>query len=306
MKIATMLSSNERTDPIEETVNFRRSTLVVPAGSARALELSTDVRADVVMFDLHDTVAQEHKESARESLVRFLSGNAHPRHEVAIRINGFDTPWGVDDLVAAAALKPSAIVLPTVASADVLVTVGRMLAVLDPKGITRVWAMLETAKGILNTVKIANAAQNPVTRLACLVLGTSNLVSDTGVRLRSGRTPFVPWISQAVVAAKANRIGFLDGSFADVRDLTGFQLECEQGCDLGADGKVALSAAQVDVANEVFAPSVSDVDQAHRITEAFSKAMGAIGGAVCVDGRHYEQPELRRARRTLAIAHALS
>ncbi len=284
----------------------RRSALYMPGSNARAIEKARTLPADVVIFDLEDAVAPDVKEQAREQVRAAVSAGGFGRRELVIRINALETSWGKADLAAAAAAAPDAILVPKVSSAETLAAVGLRLRELGAAERTRVWAMIETPLAILHAEAIASAARDVDTRLACLVMGTNDLAKDTRTRLLPGRAAMLPWMMTALAAARAHGIDILDGVYNNLSDAEGFRAECEQGRDCGFDGKTLIHPDQIAAANEIFAPSVEEVDNARAIVAAFEQPENAGKGAISLNGRMVERLHAEMARRTLALAEAIS
>ncbi|MGL5362761.1 MAG: HpcH/HpaI aldolase/citrate lyase family protein [Bosea sp. (in: a-proteobacteria)] len=288
------------------TITPRRSALYMPGSNARALDKAREIAADVLILDLEDAVAPDMKAMARQQVCDAVRAGGYGRRELVIRTNGVDTPWFGDDLAAAVAAKPSAILLPKVASPDTLIDVGQRMAALgaDP-GIT-LWAMIETPLAILNAEAIARAARDPRSRLACFVMGTNDLAKETRARLLPGREPMLPWLMTALAAARAHGIDIIDGVWNALADEAGFAAECAQGRDMGFDGKTLIHPAQVAVANATFAPTPDEIAQAQTIIDAFALPENAGKGAIQLNGRMVELLHAEMARRVLELAGAIA
>ena len=280
----------------------RRSVLYMPAANERALEKARTIPADALIFDLEDAVAPDAKEVARDRAVAAAGSGAYGRREVTIRCNGLDTPWGAGDLAAAAGARPSAVVIPKVESVDQLDAVA---AALDDGGApadeVRIWAMIETPTAILDARRLA---AHP--RVEVLVMGTNDLAKELQVRASADRSPLIPHLASALLAARAAGKVILDGVYNDIGDVDGFTAECVQGMQLGFDGKTLIHPGQVDIANDTWAPGADEVDHARRVIEAFAEAEAEGRGVVTVDGRMVENLHVEQARRTLATAEAIA
>lgn len=278
----------------------RRSVLYMPAANERALEKAKTIPADAIIFDLEDAVAPDAKGDARRQACDAVRSGAYGHRELTIRCNALDTEWGADDLDVAAAAGPAAVVVPKIDGAD---QVTEVVARLDAAGGSRiaVWPMIETPSAIFAVREIA---AHP--RVAVLVMGTNDLAKELRAPLVPGRHPLVPHLATAVLAAReANRV-ILDGVYNDVRDPEGLLAECVQGMEMGFDGKTLIHPAQVEPANETWAPSAEQVDEARRIIAAFDEALAAGRGVVTVDGRMIENLHVDNARRVLAVADAIA
>ncbi|CUA88942.1 Citrate lyase beta subunit [Chelatococcus sambhunathii] len=284
----------------------RRSALYMPGSNARALEKARSLPADVVILDLEDAVAPEAKEAARAQVSAAVTAGGFGPREVIVRVNGLDTPWGEEDLAAAIACVPDAILLPKVSTPAVLATVGRRLATAGAPHKIRIWAMVETPLAILNIAEIAAAAADQATRLECFVMGTNDLAKETGARLVPGRAPMLPWLATSLAAARAHGLSILDGVYNNLSDADGFAAECAAGRDMGFDGKTLIHPGQIAAANAAFAPEEAEVAHARAIIAAFDAPENAGKGAINLDGRMVERLHAAMARRTVSLAEAIA
>ncbi|MCX6519331.1 MAG: CoA ester lyase [Actinobacteria bacterium] len=280
----------------------RRSVLYMPAANERALEKAKTIAADAIIFDLEDAVAPDAKESARPNAVAAASSGEYGNRELTIRCNGLDTPWGADDLRAAAGSGASAVVVPKVGSVAYL---DEISAILDgagaPESLT-IWAMIETPTAIFDVRAIA---AHP--RVAVLVMGTNDLAREIRSRLGAAdRHPLVPHLATALLAAREAGKVILDGVYNDVKDLDGFRTECVQGMELGFDGKTLIHPGQVDITNEVWAPTEAEVEHARKVIAAFDEGLREGKGVVTVDGRMIENLHVANAQRVIAVADAIA
>lgn len=284
----------------------RRSALYMPGSNARAIEKARGLAADAIILDLEDSVSPDQKASAREQVTGAVRAGGFGRREVVIRINAMETDWGRDDLAAAAAVGPDAILLPKVSTPGDITMAARVLNEAGAPERTRLWAMMETPLAVLNADSIARTAADPAARLAVFVLGTNDIAKETRARMIPGRAPMLSWLSLCVLAARAHGLDVLDGVYNQLGDEEGLRAECEQGRDLGMDGKTLIHPNQIAVANETFAPSASEVGLARRIIDAFDLPENASRGAISLDGRMVERLHAEMARRTIAIADAVA
>lgn len=284
----------------------RRSVLYMPGSNARALEKAREIAADALILDLEDAVAPDAKELARSQVCAAVKAGGYGRRELVIRVNGTDTPWFEADLAAASEAKPDAILIPKVSSAETLQRIGNQLTGLWADPAIKIWAMIETPLAILDAERIASAAHVPATRLACFVLGTNDLAKETRARFVPGRAPMLPWLVTTILAARAHGIDVIDGVYNDLKDEVGFKAECEQGRDLGFDGKTLIHPAQVAPANAIFAPDESELARARAIISAFQQPENAGKGAIQLDGRMVERLHAEMAQRVVALADAIA
>ena len=283
----------------------RRSVLYMPGSNPRAIAKARSLAADTIILDMEDSVAPETKALAREQIAAAVREGGFGRREVVIRINGVESPWGRDDLAAAMAAGPDAILLPKIDGPGSVMQVARELREAGAPERIRLWAMMETPMAILHAGSIAAVAADPGSRLDVMVMGLNDLAKETRARFVPGRASMTAWLALCVVAAKAHGVDILDGVYNDIGDLKGFEAECAQGRDMGLDGKTLIHPSQVDIANAVFAPTGAEVDHAQAIIGAFALPENAGKGAIQLDGRMVERLHAEMAKRTLSIAQGI-
>lgn len=274
----------------------------MPGANARALEKAKTLPADGLIFDLEDAVAPDAKTAARAQVCDAVRQGGYGWREIAIRVNGLDTPWGADDVKAACNTGANAILLPKAENAAMVVALERLMQEGGAADDMAIWCMVETPNGVLRAAEIAAATP----RLKVLVLGTSDLTKDLHARHRPDRLPMLTSLSLCLLAARAHGRIILDGVHLDLDDTAGFDAACQQGADLGFDGKTLIHPKQIESCNRLFAPSPDDVTAAGKIVTAFKEAQAAGQGVVLVDGKLIENLHVEAAERTLALAEAIA
>ena len=257
--------------------------------------------ADGLIFDLEDAVAPEVKDAARAAVGAALAEGGYARHELVVRVNPLDTPWGHPDLAIAATLPVDAVLLPKVESADRVRLAGSLLDALGAPPELALWCMIETPLGVLAAPEIAGADA----RIGALVLGTSDLGNDLRIRERRDRLPLMTAIGLVLLAARAHGRAVLDGVHLDLEDTEDFAAVCRQGRELGFDGKTLIHPQQIEAANAAFSPTEAEIAQARRLIAAYAEATATGRGAVRFEGRLIEALHADEARRTLALAAAI-
>jgi len=284
----------------------RRSVLYMPGSNAKALAKGRTLSADALILDLEDSVAPDAKAAARAQVVATVREGGFGAREIIIRINGPHTAWGEDDLAAAITAAPDGILLPKVDGPGTIMVAARKLREAGAPEKTRLWAMMETPMAMLSAGAIAATAADSTSRLEVLVMGLNDLAKETRARLTSGRAAFLPSVVNCVIAARAHGVDIVDGVYNDIADLAGFRAECEQGRDFGLDGKTLIHPSQLDICNEVFAPSVAEIESSRAIIAAFDLPENAGKGVIQLNGKMVERLHADMARRTLSIAAGIA
>jgi citrate lyase subunit beta/citryl-CoA lyase len=279
----------------------RRSVLYMPGSNTRALEKGRALPADALILDLEDAVAPDAKDSGRANIAAALAAGGYGAREILLRVNGLETVWGRDDLVALARAGADGIVLPKVESAD---TVRKSIAILDAAGgpsDLAIWCMIETPLGVLRAEEIALASP----RVGGFVMGTSDLAKELHCLHTPRRLPFMTSLNHVILVCRAFGLAALDGVHLDLDDDDGFEESCRQGLELGFDGKTLIHPKTIAVANEIFGPSAREIEQSRAIIAAFEDARAAGNGVVVLDGKLVENLHVDNARRILALADAI-
>ena len=286
--------------PNAAPIRPRRSVLYMPASRASALEKAKSLPADALIFDLEDAVAPDAKDTAREQACAAATSGAYGKREIIIRANGLATPWGYADLAAIAQSGAAAALIPKVESAAMLAQAAQVLDEAGAPADMALWAMVETPLAML---QIQDIARSP--RLACLVMGTSDLAKDLNAAHTPDRLPFMTGLGLCLLAARAYGLAILDGVHLNLGDDEEFLAHCRQGYEMGFDGKTLIHPKQVEPANASFGPSEAQVEEARRIIAAHAEAEAKGQGVVLLDGKLIENLHVAGAHRTVALAEAI-
>jgi citrate lyase subunit beta/citryl-CoA lyase len=284
----------------------RRSLLFMPGSNARALEKARNLPADGLILDIEDSVAPDAKAKAREQIALAVAAKGFGKREVWIRINSLDSPWWGDDVAMAGTAKPDGVLVPKVSSVADLAKVGARLQEIGADPSIKVWAMIETARGVLDAAQLAAASRDPKTRLAGFVFGPNDISRETRIKMQPGRAAMIPMITHCILASRAHGLEILDGPYGDFSNVDGFALECAQARDLGFDGKTLIHPGQIEACNAIFTPPAEEVARARRIIAAFELPENAARGAIQLDGQMVERLHAEMARRTIEIADAIA
>lgn len=298
------------------TTRLRRCELAVPASNERMMEKAAASGVDHAFLDLEDAVAPGEKESARAKAIAALRELDWGRTVRAVRINGADTPWCLDDIcevVGGAAGKLDVIVIPKVTAPRDVWFVETVLDQIEPKlGIDRpigLEVLIEEVEALAAVDEIARSSR----RLEALILGYGDFSASQGVRrgapgLGPEGYPGDMWHYarvRIVVAARAAGIEAIDGPFADIADEEGYRRSAGSAAMLGFTGKWAIHPRQIEHAHEIFAPTEAEIAHARKLRDAYAEAQQRGEGAVKVDGRLVDAASLRIVQPILNRAEAL-
>lgn len=286
------------------TIRPRRSLLYMPGSNPRALDKARSLPADGLILDMEDSVAPDAKALARAQIGAALEQGGYGRRELIVRINALSTEWGAADIAAICAFPtaPDAVLIPKI---DTATDVVEAIAAFEKAGCAdsiEMWIMAETPLCILNIAEVA--AAHP--RLAGIVMGTSDLSKDTRVRHTPDRLGFIAALNLCVYAARAHGLTIIDGVQLELENEELLRVSCEQGRDLGFDGKSLIHPNQVAAANIAFAPDDKELAAARDIIAGFEEAVAQGKGVVVVNGRLVENLHVEEAKRQLALAESIA
>ena len=278
-----------------------RSLLFMPGSNSRALEKAKALTADGLALDFEDAVSPDAKKQARELVCATLRNGGYGERYIQIRVNGLGTPWGYEDIAAACTSSADALLLPKVESATTVHEAEAIMAACGAPAGMAIWCMMETPRGMLHAEEIAESSS----RLAGFVMGTSDLAKDLHCAHTRERLPMITSLGLCMLAARAAGISILDGVYLDLGDEEGYEAACNQGRELGFDGKALIHPKQIEAANRAFEPSSDELARARKIITVHADATRDGKGIVVVDGRLIENLHVAEAERIVAFAEAI-
>ncbi len=288
----------------------RRSILSVPGHVQKMHAKALNSEADVVMLDMEDSVPLDAKEAARSQIVDSLRSLPWRDRTIAVRINGLDTPYAYQDILAVAEKAGDVIdtiVVPKVNHPKDVHFVSRLLDGIEMhkgyQGRIGIEASIESAQGLENVSDTARASD----RIRTLVFGIADYSASVGARLVSisghGEKeediyPGLRWhfpLSRIIMAAKANHLQAIDAPYGNFKDKEGLEKSAARAASLGFDGKWVIHPGQIETVNAVFAPSEEDIARAGKVIKAHAEAVKKGRGAVAIDGRMVDNATIRLA-----------
>lgn len=281
----------------------RRSCLYMPGANARALEKAKTLPADTLILDLEDAVSPDAKDAARAQVCDAVKAGGYGKREIVIRINGLDTEWGLDDIQAAVAAGPDALLAPKVIDGGDIDGLNDAMSRAGASDEMGLWVMIEMPKAILNIQEIAEAVGR--TRLSAFVMGTNDLAKEHRSVPTPDRLAFQHAFGQTLAAARAYDVLAIDGVYNDIKNEAGLIAECEQGKVLGFDGKTLIHPSQLEPTNRIFSPTTDEVDHSCDVIAAFADPENAGKGVLKVNGKMTELLHLEEAKRLVDLAAAI-
>lgn len=262
--------------------------------------------ADAVIFDLEDAVAPAEKDAARILVRNTLRYTDLSGCDVVVRINSVDTDYWKSDLDLIIPECPNVILLPKSTTPDDVLMADAYMSEVEKKsglknGAVALMPLIETALGVENAYAIASASD----RVCALFLGAEDLTADLRCkRTKEGRE--IEYARQRlVVAARAAGVDVYDTPFTDVNDDEGIIVDATLAKSLGFTGKASISPRHVEVINQIFSPTLAEIEYAYEVLDAIALAKKHGKGAVSLYGKMIDAPIVARAEQTIAMAEAL-
>jgi citrate lyase beta subunit len=271
-----------------------------------------DSAADVVMFDLEDSVPPEQKNLARKTIISTLVKIRERSKTITVRVNSAQTSFAFQDIIEIAGAAGNiidAIVMPKVNHPGDIYFICRLLDGVEMdrkiKNKIQIEACIETAKGLEQVSQIAGASN----RIKSLTFGIADYSASIGARLSSisghgekeddiypGHRWHYP-LSRMVMAAKANDLLAIDAPYGDFKNAKGLEDSAKLSSAIGCDGKWVIHPDQIDIVNKVFTPSAEEIQRAKRILDLFKADGPASTGAIAIDGKMVDQATLHLAKK---------
>ncbi len=287
---------------------MRRAVHYVPGANEKMFRKALELPADGLILDLEDAVTPDNKESARETVVKWLREADFDGRERLVRMNPLDTPWGVQDLEATMLARPDAYVVPKARGREDLERIDGILSRIEtehalPSGkVTLLVIATETPEGLLNIRELAAAP-----RVDALTWGAEDLSAAIGARRNRDESGAYLEIFRlarhmTLLAACAAGVQPIDGVFVDIRDPAGLERECRESAQMGFTGKIAIHPSQIEIVNEAFSPSAEEIAESRELLAAFEEHQRAGRIAFAFKGNMVDAPHLTRARTILERA----
>lgn len=294
--------SNLKTNP--DMDRLRRTMMFVPGNNPAMMQDAYIYHPDSIMLDLEDSVSMAEKDAARLLVYNALKTIDYGNTEMVVRINPLSTPYGKKDIEAVVKAGVHVIRMPKTETAEEVVEVEREIERVEKElgcvGRTQIMAAIESALGICNAYAIATASK----RMMGIALGAEDYCANLKTQRSKGGDELRLARETIVVAARAAGIAALDTVYSNLNDMETFRAEVEFIKTLGFDGKSIINPRQIEVVNEVFAPTQKEIDKALTIIAAIKEAEKKGSGVIAVNGKMVDRPVVIRAERTIELAKA--
>lgn len=284
-----------------------RTLLFIPGNNKRFIEKAKSLNADIICFDLEDSVPLNEKQTARDFVSQALDKKEdYGNRSVYIRINSYESGLAASDLDAIVCDEIDGVVVPKVNNKNEVTHLAHRLIELERQNEMNkklgIMASIESAQGLVNSYSIATADL----RVKMLVFGVFDFLNDMGLDYVPDGIEYSFARAKIPIDAKAAGVGAIDAIWQKVDDLEGLVHDAETAKRLGYQGKCIIHPKQLDPVANVFFPSNNEIKWAMRVVQALEETMerGKGIGAVTVDGRMVDAAHYRQAKSVLDSLNA--
>jgi len=281
--------------------NLFRSLVFVPGNNPRFLEKAKSISADIVCFDLEDSVPDKEKAKARKLIKSALKQRKHYSANIYVRTNSPESGKIGSDLKEIMQKGIDGIVIPKVNSAKELKKIEKTIISLEKKGKisgTRIIPSIESALGVVNCYEIASCSK----RIDALVFGIFDLLNDVGIEYTKGNPRGAKYARYKIpVDTAAAGVYAIDGIWQDIKDKSGLKKDCNIGRSLGYVGKSVIHPDQIETVHKIYHPNKNEIRWAKLVVKTYNTSTKKGKGATVVDGKMIDEVHYKRAKALLEI-----
>jgi len=277
-----------------------RSLIFVPGNNPRFLEKAKKIQADVVCFDLEDSVPDDEKSNARKLIKTALKSRLEYESSIFVRTNSPLSGKIPSDLKEIIQKGIDGIVIPKVNNVGELKKIQKILLGLEKSKKLKpiqIIPSIESSEGVVNSYLIASFGK----RVTAIVFGIFDLLNDLGVEYTKDSPGGKYSRYKIPVDAAAAGIFAIDGIWQDLNDLKGLQKDCTLGKSLGYGGKSVIHPDQIPMVHESFHPNKTEISWAKKVCKVYLESTKKGKGATTVDGKMIDEVHYKQAKALLDI-----
>lgn len=281
-------------------VSLFRSLIFVPGNNRRFLEKAKALTADIVCFDLEDSVPQKEKKSARKLISKALKSRKDYSSSICVRTNSPDSGMIPEDLKNVIQKGIDGIVIPKVNNIQEIKKIDKIISVLEKKQkLKQLWIIpsIESTEGVVNAYAIASSSK----RIVGLVFGVFDLLNDLSIEYTKNLEGAKYARAKIVLDAKAAGVAAIDAIWQDLKDISGLKQDCTDGKNLGYNGKSLIHPDQIEITHKIFHPNSTEIKWAQKVIKVYSLSTKKGKGATTVDGKMIDEVHYKQAKALLDL-----
>jgi citrate lyase subunit beta/citryl-CoA lyase len=280
--------------------NLYRSLIFVPGNNSRFLEKAKNLQADIVCFDLEDSVPDREKNNARKFIQLALKSRSSYISSIFVRINSPSSGKIVEDLDKIIQKGLDGIVIPKVNNISELKKFEKIILSLEKKRKIKSLQLIpsiESAEGVVNSFNIASFSK----RVSAIVFGVFDLLNDLGIEYTKHTEAAQYSRSKIPIDAKAAGVAAIDAIWQDLNDHKGFEKDCKVGKNLGFTGKSLIHPDQIFLTHKIFYPNKNEIQWAEKVYKSYLNSIKNGKGATTIDGKMIDEVHFKQAKTLLEI-----
>jgi citrate lyase subunit beta/citryl-CoA lyase len=277
-----------------------RSLIFVPGNNSRFLEKAKNLQADIVCFDLEDSVPDNEKVNARKLIKSALKSRKSYKPSIFVRTNSPTSGKIPSDLKEVVQKGIDGIVIPKVNNVKDMKKIEKILSGLEKTRKLKpiqIIPSIESAEGVVNTFSIASSGK----RVSAVVFGVFDLLNDLGVEYTKESEGAKYSRAKITVDAHAAGVAAIDAIWQDLKDSKGFEKDCKIGKSLGYSGKSIIHPDQIPVVHKLFYPNKSEISWAEKVCKIYLESTKKGKGATTVDGKMIDEVHFKQAKALLEL-----
>ena len=277
-----------------------RSLIFVPGNNARFLEKAKKLEADIVCFDLEDSVPDKEKKQARNLIKTALKSSSEYPSTIFVRTNSPLSEKIPDDLKEIVQKGIGGIVIPKVNNVKELKKIEKNLQSLEKTRKLKplqIIPSIESAEGVVNTYNISSYSK----RISAVVFGVFDLLNDLGIEYTKDPEGAKYSRAKIPVDAKAAGVASIDAIWQDLNDVKGLEKDCKSGKSLGYTGKSLIHPDQISITHKIFYPTKSEIEWAEKVCKSYLKSVKTGKGATTIDGKMIDEVHFKQAEMIIKI-----
>jgi len=277
-----------------------RSLIFVPGNNSRFLEKAKKLDADIVCFDLEDSVPDKEKKSARILIKTALKSRSDYNSSIFVRVNSPESGKIPEDLKEVIQKGIDGIVIPKVNNINELKKIEKILQPLEKSQKLKpikIIPSIESAEGVVNTYQITSYSK----RIPAVVFGVFDLLNDLGIEYKKDSEGAKYSRAKIPIDAKAAGVASIDAIWQDLKDVKGLEKDCKIGKELGFTGKSLIHPDQISIVHKIFYPTKSEILWAEKVCKTYLDSIRKGKGATTVEGKMIDEVHFKQAEAILKI-----
>jgi len=277
-----------------------RSLIFVPGNNSRFLEKAKKLDADIVCFDLEDSVPDKEKKSARILIKTALKSRSNYNSSIFVRVNSPESGKIPEDLKEVIQKGIDGIVIPKVNNINELKKIEKILQPLEKSQKLKpikIIPSIESAEGVVNTYQITSYSK----RIPAVVFGVFDLLNDLGIEYKKDSEGAKYSRAKIPIDAKAAGVASIDAIWQDLKDVKGLEKDCKIGKELGFTGKSLIHPDQISLVHKIFYPTKSEILWAEKVCKTYLDSIRKGKGATTVEGKMIDEVHFKQAEAILKI-----